>query len=92
MDSSGQRSLHPSWHVVIRFCLKVVVFLVVSSFQTTFGHPSFFFRLTQLAAMLCVALALRAREFPFGRSLNHWDEALCFGLISHLGLAILQPE
>jgi hypothetical protein len=39
--------------------------------------------------MFCVVLALKNLEFPLTRSLNCWDEALCFGLISHLGKGVL---
>jgi hypothetical protein len=90
MDPGVERLHERSWHVAIRFCLRLIVFSVVCGFQVALGYPSFFFSLTSLAAMLCVALALHHREFPLGRSLNHWDEALCFWLISHLGQEILQ--
>jgi hypothetical protein len=87
------RILHPyhgSWCVVVRFSLKLAAFAVVWSVQTALGYPNVFFELTTLAAMLCVVLGLTRFELPFSRSLNYWDEALCFGLLSHLGKGILE--
>ena len=89
METSSQRLQHSSWYVVVRFGLKLAVFLIVCSVQTALGYPNLFFELTTLAAMLCVVLALKHLELPLSRSLNYWDEALCFGLLSHLGKGIL---
>jgi hypothetical protein len=89
METSNQRSHNCSRHVVIRFGLKVAAFSVVCGFQIALGHPSLFFALTTLAAMLSVVLAVQAQELPFSRSLNYWDEALFFGFISYLGKGVL---
>ena len=89
MGSSRQNSHHCSWCVVIRFGLKLAVFAIVGGFQVELGYPSVFFRLTMLAALLCVVLALQARELPLSRSLNHWDEARLMGLVSYLGIGVL---
>jgi hypothetical protein len=74
-----------SWHVVVRFGLKLALLALVCGFQVASGGPNLFFDLTALAALLCVILAVFAREHPTGRSLTYWDEALVFGLISQLG-------
>jgi hypothetical protein len=89
MHLSSQNSHHCSWCVVIRLGLKLAVFSVVCGFQMALGYPSVFFHLTTLAALLCIVLALQARELPLSRSLNHWDEALLLGLISYLGNGVL---
>ncbi len=75
--------------MVIRFALKLAVFSGVSGVQVASGGPNLFFEFTTLAAMLCAVLALQAHELPLGRSLNYWDETLCFGLLSLLGKGIL---
>jgi hypothetical protein len=71
--------------VIVRFCLKLGVFSIVCGIQMASGGANLFFDLTFLAASLCVVLAVQSCERPLGRCLNHWDEALVFGLISHLG-------
>jgi hypothetical protein len=75
--------------VVIRFSLKLAVFLIVCSIQIASGGPNLFFDLTSLTAGASAVIALRSRELPLARSLNYWDEALCFGLISHLSNGLL---
>jgi hypothetical protein len=52
--------------------------------QVASGGPNLFFDLTILAAGASVVLALQSREFLLAKSLNHWDEAALFWLISHL--------
>jgi hypothetical protein len=89
MNPIGQRSRDCSWCVIIRFGLKLAVFLLVCSIQIASGGPNLLFDFTTLTAGACVVLALQSRELPFARSLNHWDEALCFGAISHLGNGLL---
>ncbi|MGF9761672.1 hypothetical protein AAII07_41430 [Microvirga sp. 0TCS3.31] len=54
-------------------------------FQVASGGPNLFFEVTALAALLCLILAVRDHERPISGSLNHWDEAFVFGLISQLG-------
>jgi hypothetical protein len=85
MPSGSQPLTDRSWHVVVRFGLKLALFALVCGFQIASGGPNLFFDLTALAALLCVILAVRAREHPTGRSLTQWDEAVVFGLISQLG-------
>ena len=84
-----QPGSHPltdrSWHVVVRFGLKLALFALVCGVQVASGGPNLFFDLTALAALLCVILAMCAREHPTGRSLTYWDEAVVFGLISQIG-------
>jgi hypothetical protein len=89
MGPIGQRSRHCSRSVVIRFVLKLAVFSLFCGIQIASGGPNLFFDLTTLAAGACVVLALQSLEPPLGRSLNYWDEALVFWLISHLGNGIL---
>ncbi|KLK90311.1 hypothetical protein AA309_26375 [Microvirga vignae] len=89
MDPITQRSRDCSWCVVTRFGLKLVVFLIVCSVQIASGGPNLFFDFTTLTAGACVVVALQSREIPLARSLNHWDEALVSGLISHLGKGVL---
>jgi hypothetical protein len=45
-----------------------------------------------LAALLCVVLALQARELPLSRSVNHWDEALRLELVFSLSNGVLDLE
>lgn len=86
----SQRSRDCSRCVIIRFGLKLGVFLVVWGCQVASGGPNLLLEFTILAATFCVVLALQAHELPFSRSLNHWDEALVFGLVSHFGKGILR--
>jgi hypothetical protein len=88
----SERSRNCSWCVVIRFALKLAVFSLVGAIQIASGGPNLFFDFTTLTAGASVVLALQCRELPLARSLNHWDEALCFGLISHLGKGLLGIE
>ena len=74
-----------SRRVIVRFGLKLAVFSFVCGFQVASGGPNLFFDLAFLAALLSLVLAVHARERPMVGSLNHWDEALVFGLVSHLG-------
>jgi hypothetical protein len=85
MESVSQRLPAKSPYVVVRFSLKLAVFLIISGLQTRSGGPNPFFEVTALAAVLCLVLALHARERPMGPSLNYWDEAVVFGLLSRLG-------
>jgi hypothetical protein len=89
MGSISERSRNSSKYVMIRFVLKLAVFSLFCGVQIASGGPNVFFGLTALAAGACVVLALQARELPLGRTLNYWDEALVFWLISHLGNGIL---
>lgn len=74
-----------SRRVIVRFGLKLAAFSLVCGFQIASGGSNLFFDLTFLAAVLSIVLAVNAREHPMGKSLSHWDEAVVFGLISHLG-------
>jgi hypothetical protein len=85
MQPSSQPLTDRSWHVVVRFCLKLTLFALVCGVQVASGGSNLFFDLTALAALLCVILAVCAREHPIGRSLTYWDKALLFGLICQLG-------
>ncbi len=78
--------------MVIRYGLEVAVFPIVCGFQLALGCLSGFFQLTMVAALLCVVLALQARERPLSRSVNHWDEALRLGLVSSLSNGVLDLE
>jgi hypothetical protein len=89
MGPISERSRSRSRFVVIRFVLKLAVFSLFCGVQITSGGPNLFFDLTTLAAGACVVLALQSLEPPLGQSLNYWDEALVFWLISHLGKGIL---
>ena len=89
MEPISERSRSSSKSVVIRFVLKLAVFSLFCGVQIASGGPNLFFDLTTLAAGACVVLALQSLETPLGRSLNYWDEALVFWLISHLGKGIL---
>jgi hypothetical protein len=89
MEPGSQRITTRSWHVIARFCLKLALFSIVCGFQVASGGPNLFFDMTVLAALLCAILAVRARERPVAKSLNYWDEALVFGLISQIGSAFL---
>ena len=89
MGSISERSRNSSRYVVIRFVLKLAVFSLFCGVQIASGGPNLFFDLTTLAAGACVVLALQSLEPPLGPSLNYWDEALVFWLISHLGNGIL---
>jgi hypothetical protein len=73
---------------MIRFVLKLAVFSLFCTIQIASGGPNLFFDLTTLGAGACVVLALQSLEPPLGRSLNYWDEALVFWLISHLASRI----
>ena len=83
------RSRNGSRYVAVRFVLKLTVFSLFCAIQIASGGPNLFFHWTTLAAGACVVLALQSLEPPLGRSLNYWDEALVFWLISHLGKGIL---
>jgi hypothetical protein len=85
MEPVSQRLPARSRHVVVRFSLKLAVFLIICGLQMGSGGPNLFSEVTRLAAVLCVVLALHARERPMGPSLNYWDEAVVFGLVSRLG-------
>ena len=85
MQPSIQRFSDPSWRVVVRFCLKLALFSIICMFQVASGGPNLFFEVTALAALLCLILAVLGHERPISRSLNYWDEAFVFGLISQLG-------
>jgi hypothetical protein len=89
MGPISERSRSSSRYVVIRFVLKLAVFSLFCAIQIASGGPNLFFHLTTLAAGACVVLALQSLEPPLARSLNYWDEALVFWLISHLGKSIL---
>ena len=89
MGPISERSRSRSRYVMIRFMLKLAVFSLFCGVQSASGGPNLFFDLTTLAAGACVVLALQSLEPPLGRSLNYWDEALVFWLISHLGKGIL---
>jgi hypothetical protein len=89
MEPTSERSRNGSRYVVIRFMLKLTVFSLFCGVQIASGGPNLFFDLTTLAAGACVVLALQSLEPPLGRSLNYWDEALVFWLVSHLGKGIL---
>jgi hypothetical protein len=89
MGPISERSRYSSKSVMIRFVLKLAVFTLFCGVQIASGGPNLFFDLTALAAGACVVLALQSLEPPLGRSLNYWDEALVFWLISHLGNSIL---
>jgi hypothetical protein len=89
MELGSQRVHGCSWCVITRFSLKLAVFSAVSGFQVALGWPNLLFELTTLAALLCVVLALNNLERPLARTLNYWDEALCFWLISHFGKSLL---
>jgi len=80
--TTRRSSLDLSRQMLVRLCLKITAFLLLCSVQIASGQPNFFSELTGLAALLCIALALAKRESPWSRSLNHWDEAWCFGLAS----------
>jgi hypothetical protein len=85
MEPVSQHLPARSRHVVVRFSLKLAVFLIICGLQMGSGDPNPFFEVTALAAVLCVVLALHARERPMGPALNYWDEAVVFGLVSRLG-------
>jgi hypothetical protein len=85
----SERSRNTSKYVMIRFALKLAVFSLFCAIQIASGGPNLFFDFITLTAGASVLLALQCREIPLARSLNHWDEALCFGLISHLGKGLL---
>ena len=89
MGPISERSRSRSRYVMIRFMLKLAMFSLFCGVQRASGGPNLFFDLTTLAAGACVVLALQSLEPPLGRSLNYWDEALVFWLISHLGKGIL---
>ncbi len=89
MGPISERSRYSSKSVMIRFVLKLAVFSLFCGVQIASGGPNLFFDLTTLAAGACVVLALQSRELPLAPSLNYWDEALVFWLISHLGNGIL---
>lgn len=89
MGPISECSRNSSKSVMIRFVLKLAVFSLFCTIQIASGGPNLFFDLTTLGAGACVVLALQSLEPPLGRSLNYWDEALCFWLISHLGKSIL---
>jgi hypothetical protein len=72
-------------HVIVRFSLKLAMFIIACGFQVAVGASNPFFEITALAAVLCVIIAVSAREKPFDRSLTYWDEAVVFGLLSQLG-------
>jgi hypothetical protein len=61
------------------------LFSIICMFQVASGGPNLFSELAALAALLCLILAVRDHERPISRSLNYWDEAFVFGLISQLG-------
>ena len=90
MDPVSRHLPEASRHVIVRFSLKLAVFLIICGLQTRSGGPNPFFEVAALAAALCVVLALHARERPMGTSLNYWDEAVVFGLVSRLGSGV--PE
>ena len=85
MQSRSRHFSDHSWRVVVRFCLKLVLFSIVCMFQVASGGPNLFFEVTALAALFCLILAVLGHEGPISRSLNYWDEAFVFGLISQLG-------
>ncbi|QRM34382.1 hypothetical protein [Microvirga sp. VF16] len=85
MDPVSRHFPEASRHVIVRFGLKLAVFLIICGLQTGSGGPTLFFEVAALAAVLCIVLALHARERPMDTSLNYWDEAVVFGLVSRLG-------
>ena len=90
MKGTSQPALpNCSWCAVIRFALKLAIFSLVCGVQIALGGPNLFFAFATLTAGASVVLALQCRELPLARLLNHWDEALCFWLISHPGKGIL---
>ena len=81
----GNKGAADAASVTARFGLKLTIFLFLCSLQLAFGHPTSFFVLAGLSAVLCLALALWLGEKPFGRSLTYWDEATWFGMVACLG-------
>jgi len=85
MPTNSRPLADPPRQVIVRFCLKLALFIIACGFQVAVGGPNPFFGITALAAVLCVILAVSGREQPLGRSLTYWDEAVVFGLLSQLG-------
>jgi hypothetical protein len=83
-----ERNMSPQKHwprVTIRFGLKIAVFGGFSVVSMTLGLPNPFFHLAEMAAILCIILALTNRNMLLGRSLGYWDEASWFALVACLG-------
>jgi hypothetical protein len=70
-----------SRQTIVRYCLKLAVFMTLSLIQATLGFPNMFSTLIGLSVAFCVVLAIHNLELPLAQSLNHWDEACAFGLI-----------
>ncbi len=69
-----------SFHVVLRFFVRIMILVAFSSF----GSVGFNRSLAALAAMstlLCAVLATAEREAFFGTELNYWDEAAAYAAL-----------
>ena len=74
----------PNWspdltssQVLFRFSMRVTILTGFAAFS----HIGFGRSLTALLGMtmiLCAVVATIRREMPFGRVLNHWDEAMAY--------------
>ena len=67
MDPVSRYFPEPSRQVIVRFGLKLAGFVIICGLQEGSGGPNLFFEVTALAAVLCIVLALHARERPMAR-------------------------
>ena len=65
--------------VMLRFSLRLLILLVLSSIGTI-GFARSLETLCAMAAVYCSAAATLRREDPFGPALTHFDEAAAYSL------------
>jgi hypothetical protein len=67
-----------SFHVLIRFWLRIIILAVFASFGSI-GFARSFAALLGMSTILSVIIATMKQELPLDPVLTHWDEAAAYG-------------
>jgi hypothetical protein len=73
--------------VIIRFWLRMMILLAFAAFSSIRFDQTLALLLL-MSVVLSAVLATLKREVPFGRALNHWDEAIAYAALCCLIAAI----
>jgi len=66
-----------STHVLLRFCLRVIILIVFAAFGSI-GFGASLVALLWMSAALSAVIGAMRRERPFDAALNHWDETVFY--------------
>lgn len=72
--------------VIIRFWLRMIVLFAFAAFSSI-PFDQILTLLLLMSTILSVVLATLKREEPFGRTFNHWDEAIAYAALGCLLVA-----